>query len=112
MELHEEQVGGVTAIAVGGRLDSTSAPALDERLRAAVSRPGAGVVVDLARLAYISSAGFRVLLLAAKEAEATGSRLVLCGLAGPVRQLFEIGGFLPLFKVAESRADALTRAGR
>jgi hypothetical protein len=53
-------------------------------------------VLDLSRLEYISSAGFRVLLLAAKLADETGSRLVLCGVSGKVRQLFDLGGFLDL----------------
>jgi anti-anti-sigma factor len=110
MELHEEALGGVTALAVNGRLDNVSAPALGSRLEAAMAEPGSRLVLDFDRLDYISSAGFRVLLVAAKAAETEGRRLVLCGLRGPVRQLFDLGGFLDLFNIAHTRDEAITRA--
>ncbi len=68
MDLREEKVGGVTMVEVTGRVDSTTATALGERLSANLDAPKARVLLDLSRLEYISSAGFRILLLAAKRA--------------------------------------------
>src|SRR5262245_47629350 len=99
MEFHEEQVDGVTALAVKGRLDSGTAPAFGSRLEAIVSAPSSRLVVDFRNLEYLSSAGFRVLLVAAKRADHVGSRLALCGLSANVRQLFDLGGFLDLFTI-------------
>jgi anti-sigma B factor antagonist len=110
MDLHEEQVDEVTALSVKGRIDSTTAPAFGQRLESVVTAPAGRLVVDFRDLEYISSAGFRVLLVAAKRAEECGSRLVLCGLSGKVRQLFDLGGFLDLFTIAASRDDAMTAA--
>jgi anti-anti-sigma factor len=110
MELREEEVGGVTALAVIGRLDSASAPAVERRLEAAMAAPGTRLALDFGRLEYISSAGFRALLVAAKAAEGSGSRMVLFGLSAPVRQVFDLGGFLELFTVAQSRDEAIARA--
>jgi anti-anti-sigma factor len=110
MDLHEEQVDEVTALSVKGRIDSTTAPAFGQRLESVVTAPAARLVVDFRELEYISSAGFRVLLVAAKRAEECGSRLVLCSLSGKVRQLFDLGGFLDLFTIAASRDDAMTAA--
>lgn len=107
MELHEEQVSGVTALAVRGRLDSTTAPVFGQKLEAIVATPRSRLVVDFESLEYMSSAGFRVLLVAAKRAEEGGSRLVLCGLSAKVRQLFDLGGFLDLFTIVRSRDDAI-----
>jgi anti-anti-sigma factor len=107
MELREETVGEVTVLEVKGRIDSTTAPALGERLVGALASAQRRLVLDLRLLEYISSAGFRALLLAAKRAEDTGSRLVLCGISGKVRQLFDLGGFLDLFSVAPTRDDAI-----
>ena len=109
MEMHEEQVSGVTALAVKGRLDSTTAPLLGARLQSVMAQPG-GVVVDFANVEYVSSAGFRVLLMAAKRAEESASRLVLCGLSSKVQQLFDLGGFLDFFQIASSRDDAISAA--
>jgi anti-anti-sigma factor len=110
MELHEEVVSGVTALAVKGRLDSATAPVLGEKLETVVTAPEGRLVVDFGHLEYISSAGFRVLLVAAKRAEAAGSRLVLCSLSPKVRQLFDLGGFLDLFTIAGSREDGIAAA--
>ena len=111
MDLHEEKVGGVTVVEVKGRIDSTTAPALGGRLTASLEATKVRVLLDLSRLEYISSAGFRILLLAAKRAEETGSRFVLCGVSGKVRQLFDLGGFLDLFPISASRDDAIASAG-
>jgi len=110
MDLNEEVVGEILVLAVTGRVDSATAPTLGERLTATLEATGRRLVLDLRQLEYISSAGFRVLLLAAKRAEETGSRFVLCGLSGKVRQLFDLGGFLDLFPISASREDAIAAA--
>lgn len=107
MDLREEQVGGVSVVEVKGRIDSTTAPALAERLTAHLGAPNVRVVLDLSRLEYISSAGFRILLLAAKRADETASRFVLCGVSGKVRQLFDLGGFLDLFSTTGTREEGI-----
>lgn len=107
MDLREDAVGAATVLEVKGRIDSTTAPALGEKLTGALSVPQKRLVLDLRQLEYISSAGFRVLLLAAKRAEETGSRFVLCSLSGKVRQLFDLGGFLDLFAISASREEGI-----
>jgi anti-anti-sigma factor len=110
MDLNEEIVGEILVLAVSGRVDSTTAPTLGERLTATLAATGRRLVLDLRQLEYISSAGFRVLLLAAKRAEETGSQFVLYGLSAKVRQLFDLGGFLDLFPISASREDAIAAA--
>jgi anti-sigma B factor antagonist len=110
MDLHEERLDQVTALSVKGRIDSTTAPAFGQKLESVVAVPAGRLVVDFRDLDYISSAGFRVLLVAARRAEATGSRLVLCGLSSKVRQLFDLGGFLDIFSITATRDDAVNAA--
>jgi len=110
MVLREEEFDGVTALSVTGRVDSGTAPELGQRLQVVVSEPKRRLVVDLTELEYISSAGFRALFIAAKRANETGSRLVLCSLPARVRQLFEVGGFTSLFSIAGTRQEALEQA--
>ena len=111
MDLKEEQVGGVTVVQVKGRLDSTTSPLLGERLTAMLGAARARVLLDFSQLEYISSAGFRVLLQAAKRADQSAARLVLCGVSGKVRQLFDLGGFLDLFTITGSREEGVAAAG-
>ncbi len=110
MDLREEQVGGVTVVQVKGRLDSTTSPVLGERLTQMLGAAKARIVVDFSQLEYISSAGFRVLLQAAKRADENAARLVLCGVSGKVRQLFDLGGFLDLFSIAATRDEGIAAA--
>ena len=110
MDVGEDRVGSVTVVEVKGRVDSTTAPVLGEKLVAVLGASGQRVVLDLRGLEYISSAGFRILLLAAKRADEAGSRFVLCGVSGKVRQLFDLGGFLDLFTIAVSREEGIAAA--
>ena len=107
MDLHDDVAEGVRILEVRGRVDSNTAPTLGERLSGSLSIPGARLVVDLRQLEYISSAGFRILLLAAKRAEEAGSRFALCGLSAKVRQLFDLGGFLDIFTISGSREEGI-----
>ena len=108
MDLREETSGDVTILEIKGRIDSTTAPDLGEKLTASLTTPQRRLVLDLRQLEYISSAGFRILLLAARRAEEAGSRFVLCSVTGKVRQLFDLGGFLDLFPISGSREEAMT----
>jgi anti-sigma B factor antagonist len=110
MELREERLDAVTAFLVKGRIDRATAAAFAERLESFVAAPGSRLVVDFGELEYISSAGFRALLVAAKWAEGVGGRLILCSLSDKVHQLFDLGGFLELFSIASSREEAINAA--
>jgi anti-sigma B factor antagonist len=106
VDLREEVLGDITVVEILGRIDSTTALTLGERLTG-ILRARKALVFDLRQLEYIGSAGFRILLLAAKQADAAGSRLVLCGMSPKVRQMFDLGGFLDFFPISASRDDAI-----
>lgn len=107
MELSESTIDGVVVVAVKGRLDSGSAPLLADGLTRVLEQPGQRLVIDLSPLEYVSSAGFRVLLMAAKRAAEGSSAIVLTGISGKIRQLFDLGGFLELFKICSTRDEGI-----
>jgi anti-sigma B factor antagonist len=112
VNLQQDTTRGVTVLDVIGRVDSTTAPVLQDRLAAVLGEPQAKLLVDFTKLDYISSAGFRILLLTARRAEEAGCRFVLCGVSGRVRQLFELAGFLDLFSIMGTREEGLAAATR
>jgi anti-anti-sigma factor len=107
MDVSETVEGDVTVVSVRGRLDSTTAPGLSARLSRALEEPKRRLLIDFSQLEYISSAGFRVLLVAARHASQTDGAIALSGVAGKVRQLFDLGGFLDLFQICGTRAEGL-----
>jgi anti-anti-sigma factor len=80
------------AVAVSGRLDMTSAARLEHELETLHAHGDRRVVLDLSRLDYLSSAGLRAILTAAKRLRESEGTLILVGIAGPVKEVFEMSG--------------------
>ena len=69
-----------------------------------------GLVIDFEATEYISSAGLRVLLMAAKKMKSTDGKLILCSMSEHVKEVFDIAGFTPIFNIETSREAAITVA--
>lgn len=106
MEISTRQSNDIHIVGIAGSLDSTTSPeaqkALDQVLAGARK-----VVLDFSELDYISSAGLRVLLGAAKKLRGSGETLKMFGLNQSVREVFEISGFSTILAVYPSEAEAL-----
>jgi anti-anti-sigma factor len=111
VELKEQLVGNVLVIDVIGRLDSSSAQSLQDRGASLIGGGTAAVLLDLEKVEYVSSAGFRALLILAKQAQQAKSRFVLCGLSPKVSRLFELGGFLDILPITKTREEGIAAAG-
>lgn len=106
MQISEQTRDGALVIQASGRLDSSSAGALEAVLPARIQAHDK-VVVNLSDVPYVSSAGLRVLLIGAKAARSGGHRLALVGLSDSVREVFDISGFTSLFTIAPDLESAL-----
>jgi anti-anti-sigma factor len=93
---------GALRLALRGYLDSNTAPQLDKRLAEASADGSATLIVDLAELRYISSAGISVLLRARKAQAKTGGRVLILNPQPQIRKVFEIVKTIPLTEVFES----------
>jgi anti-sigma B factor antagonist len=110
LEFAQARYADVAVIAVRGRVDHANADAFKAGLwpHLATCRPGGEqLVLDLTGLEYISSAGLRVLMLAAREAKAQDGTLVVCSLQPVVREIFEISRFNVVFRVYPDTRRAL-----
>ncbi|MBI0536427.1 anti-sigma factor antagonist [Roseomonas sp. KE2513] len=105
MQITEHKEGALTVAALDGRLDTATAPATEEKLVALLE--GGGVVADMSGVRYVSSAGLRVLLKAAKQARTKGVPFSVCGLQPAVQEVFEISGFDKIIPSHPTRAAAL-----
>jgi len=105
MNIVHEIKGAYMLVAVDGRMDALTAPEFEKACSGFVDQGHADVVVDLAGLEYISSAGLRSILASAKKLKGQGGDLKFCGLSGMVEEVFRISGFQAMFTIAPTFDD-------
>ena len=111
MQVTIETLGGMTLVTATGRLDFGAATAFQQQLEQAIAARPARVVVDCASLEYVSSAGLRSFLVAARAAKAASAGFAACGLQPSVKEVFEISGFSRIIEILPDRAAATAAGG-
>ena len=86
-----------TIIKLVGRLDTTTAPALDKTINEDIAGTK-NLVLDVKELEYISSAGLRVFLGAQKKMQKIGSMKVV-NVREEVMEVFEMTGFADILVI-------------
>ena len=76
-----------------GRLDGSNAAAAEKELLGLLADSGPNLSVDLSKLDYVSSAGLRVFLAAAKAAKGKGGKVTLLSPKPAVLEVLQISGF-------------------
>jgi anti-sigma B factor antagonist len=109
MDISEEHSGGVTIVEVKGRIDTISAKTFGDTLANLIKSGRSRIIVDLKNIIYISSAGFRALLLAGRAAEEQQGNIALCNVSSEVRRLFDLARFTDLFPIYSSREEGLAK---
>ena len=97
MTITTNKNGGALTIALEGRLDTTTAPELDEVLKGSLEEVS-DLTLDLEKLEYLSSAGLRVLLLAQKAMNKKG-KMVVKNVNDTIQEIFEITGFVEILTI-------------
>ena len=110
MKLDSRTYADTLVVAPAGRLDHDNCEAFRAGLQplhdlALASRQR--IVVDLSGLEYVSSAGLRCFMLAAKQAGAQGGKIVLAALRPVVAEIFQISRFDMVFELHPSVREAL-----
>jgi anti-sigma B factor antagonist len=106
MQISTRTSNDIHIVAITGSLDSTTAPEAQKSLDSVLAS-ARKVALDFSSLDYISSAGLRVLLGAAKRLKASGGTLGMFGLNQSVREVFEISGFSSILSIYPSEAEAV-----
>ena len=110
MKLDSITYADVVVVAPAGRLDHDNCEAFRAGLQPLLDEALAKrqrIVVDLSDLEYVSSAGLRCFMLAAKEAGAKGGKIVLAALRPVVAEIFQISRFDMVFELHPSVREAL-----
>ena len=107
MEITTRESDGIGIVDLGGSLDTGSAPTVGGKLDELMDGGSKKILVVLTAVDFVSSAGLRVLLAAAKKLRKGGGDLRLCGLNETVQEVFEISGFDAIIKCFGDEAQAL-----
>src|SRR5438874_6259879 len=108
MEIGERRLGSLIVLRPVGRIDTMTSPAFQERLLAVVESGLVDIVVDFSAVEYVSSAGLRGLMTAAKI-KPKELRLAAIGLNPVVQEIFTISRFHHVLPVLHS-LEEVTRA--
>ncbi|MFT5375790.1 MAG: anti-sigma B factor antagonist [Candidatus Latescibacterota bacterium] len=108
MEISIQDKGEAKVAVFEGNLDTNTASAAENKLNELIQGGASKILVDFGQLAYISSAGLRVLLVTTKKLKGSGGELRICGLNETVQEVFDISGFSTIFSVFASEDEALS----
>ena len=97
MNIIKTQNGNSVILVVEGRLETTTAPELEETVKACVDGINE-LIFDFSKLEYISSAGLRVILTSQKAMNGKGSMKII-GANEIVKEIFEVTGFSDIITI-------------
>jgi anti-anti-sigma factor len=100
MTITQNQSEEKLVLALEGRLDTITAPVLQERLIPGFDQ-AKHIELDFRQLVYVSSAGLRVLLVGEKTAKARGGNLTLVNVSAEIKELFDMTGFCDVLTVVD-----------
>ena len=106
VRIHPLRENGNQRVEVGGRLDTHTYSELDDRLTLVLAAKVQSLVLDLAQLDYISSAGVRSIFRARKLLAERGGTLVLANTQPQVQKVFDIVKAVPLSEIFRSVQEA------
>jgi anti-sigma B factor antagonist len=106
MEINERKVKGVCVVGLKGRLNLEGSETLAQRLHQLIDDGERSLIIDGETLEYISSAGFRVLLVAANRLKGLSGKIVLSSLKPHILDVFEVAGFKSIFPIYDNSDQA------
>lgn len=102
--------GGVVLLRLGGYLDAHTYERLDQHIAKLYADNKIRLVVDLAEVSYISSAGAGVFIAALNDAHERKGNVVLLNPSSNVREVLEMLGFNQIFHIATEISAAIKAA--
>lgn len=110
IEINIETIQQVTVVKPVGEIDASSAAAVQKKVLP-LSAPGCKIILDMSQVAYMSSAGLRMLLSIYRQISGNQGRIVLVGLSEELKDTMSVTGFLGFFTVHDLLETGLQAFG-
>jgi anti-sigma B factor antagonist len=107
MEISTEELKQVSVMAVTGRVDSATAPELENALKKLVEAEKTQIVLDLKNVEYMSSAGLRAMVSTLKAVKRVNGDLRLASPSPRVEEVLRLAGLTSIFSIHPTRDEAV-----
>jgi sigma-B regulation protein RsbU (phosphoserine phosphatase) len=107
MEIHTRRVNDVLVVDLVGRLESRTAGPASTELNKIAEGGVRKVLLNAGRLEYVSSAGLRAIMVAAKLLQVNGGSVLICGANATVKRVMEVSGFSSLLRLYDTESEGL-----
>jgi anti-sigma B factor antagonist len=106
MEIYTEERDGMTLIAVQGDIDGSTAPGMQEYIVPYLTA-NCRILLEVSQVAYMSSAGLRVLLLLYRRTKEVGGNLILMSVSSDIQEAMNATGFLKHFRLVDTLEEGI-----
>ncbi len=107
MNIEPTETEKAVLLKVTGRMDAETSHEFEQACEVWITQGKKHLIADLEGLQYVSSMGLRSFLSVAQKLQSASGSLILCGLHGLPRQVFEMTRLIGLFPVFETSQQAL-----
>jgi anti-anti-sigma factor len=107
MEIKMSKNQGAVILSLNGRLDGVTANLVENEFAIRIEMDETLFIFDLTHVSYISSAGLRAVLIAAKKTKAVKGKLAFVGLDDNVKEVFDMSGFSTILSIYPTENEAL-----
>lgn len=107
--IQTEQRDGLSIITLEGFVDAHTAPQFENAVQSEIDNNRLRIVVDCAKLNYISSAGLGVFMSFIEELRERGGDIKISGLTPKVKHTFDILGFQDIFEMPDDLPTAIAK---
>jgi anti-anti-sigma factor len=109
VEVKRETAPDAVVYRISGEINAATGPNLDSAL--AANDSSSRVILDMGNVTYVSSAGLRVIVQAAKRAKAAKGGIAIFGLRPLVQEVFDLSGLGTIILIASDEAEARAKLG-
>lgn len=106
IQIKIEDVDHKKIVRIQGKIDATSAPILEKKIQPLLETE-TKILMDFSKVEYLSSAGMRLLLAAARKLKAKGGMLVFCKINDAVSEIIKMAGFEKILMIYPDEGSAL-----
>ena len=92
-------------LALAGNLDNSTVATFEAKLLPVLAGKPQQLILDLAALQFVTSAGIRLFLIAAKQQKQHGGHVAFVNLPPPIKEVFAIMGSIPDMRIFQDQAE-------